>query len=154
MRTGLSATQIVGASLVASHFANALSPRTEIDDSYDFVIVGGGQAGLVLGARLSEDKNHTVLVLESGGNGDDYRKRIGAFNYDPAGFAISNARTDTPAYAYFDSLWTTPLNWDFYTVAQTNADDREIEWPRGKVLGGMYKLDIPKNKQHKINTEI
>ncbi|KAJ5470633.1 hypothetical protein N7530_007990 [Penicillium desertorum] len=124
MQPGLSVTQIVGASLFASHFASALSPRTEIGDSYDFVIVGGGQAGLVLGARLSEDKNHTVLVLESGGNGDEYRTRI-----------------DTPAYSYFDSLWTTPLNWDFYTVAQPNADDREINWPRGKVLGGSSAIN-------------
>ncbi|CAG8114867.1 unnamed protein product [Penicillium nalgiovense] len=124
MRSGLSVTKIVGASLIASHIATALSPRTEINDSYDFVIVGGGQAGLVLGARLSEDKNQTVLVLESGGNGDEYRTRI-----------------DTPAYSYFDSLWTTPLNWDFYTVAQPNEDDREINWPRGKVLGGSSAIN-------------
>lgn len=45
---------------------------------------------------------------------------------------------DTPAYAYFDSLWPTPLNWAFWTVPQPNAANREIFWPRGKVLGGSY----------------
>ena len=68
--------------------------------------------------------------------------------------SISDAATDTPAYSYFDSLWTTPLNWDFYTVAQPNAGDREINWPRGKVLGGSYKLHVLKNKLQNINTEI
>ncbi|KAJ5145360.1 glucose-methanol-choline oxidoreductase [Penicillium atrosanguineum] len=124
MRPNLSA-QIVGAGLALTvPFVNALSPRTEISDSYDFVIIGGGQAGLVLGGRLSEDLNHTVLVLEAGENGDAYRERI-----------------DTPADSYFDSLWTTPLNWAYYTVPQANANDREIEWPRGKTLGGSSAIN-------------
>ncbi|KAJ5760369.1 hypothetical protein N7520_007525 [Penicillium odoratum] len=123
MRCTLSAG-IIGAGLAIVPVAHALSPRTEISDSYDFVIIGGGQAGLTVGGRLSEDTNHTVLVLEAGGNGDDYRERI-----------------DTPAYSYFDSLWTTPLNWKYYTVPQPNAEDREIYWPRGKVLGGSSAIN-------------
>ncbi|KAJ5924524.1 CAZyme family AA3 [Penicillium verhagenii] len=124
MRCSLSASQIIGVGLAIVPVAHALSPRTEISDSYDFVIIGGGQAGLTVGGRLSEDTNHTVLVLEAGGNGDDYRERI-----------------DTPAYGYYESLWTTPLNWKYYTVPQSNADDREIYWPRGKVLGGSSAIN-------------
>lgn len=30
------------------------------------------------------------------------------------------------------------MNWAYYTVPQANADNREVEWPRGKGLGGMY----------------
>ncbi|RJE24530.1 Dehydrogenase [Aspergillus sclerotialis] len=125
MLPSISNVRFVAAFLtVVAPFASALAPRTQVDKSYDFVIVGGGQAGLVVGSRLAEDTNHTVLVLEAGGNGDDYRERI-----------------DTPAYSYFDSLWTTPLNWGYYTAAQPHVSGREIYWPRGKVLGGSSAIN-------------
>ncbi|EEA24752.1 hypothetical protein TMatcc_007851 [Talaromyces marneffei ATCC 18224] len=114
----------IGVGLAVIAQVHALAPRTQVADEYDFVVVGGGQAGLVLGARLSEIANYTVLVLEAGTNGDEYRHRI-----------------DTPAYSYYDSLWTTPMNWAYYTVPQSNADNRQIQWPRGKGLGGSSAIN-------------
>ncbi|EXJ74799.1 uncharacterized protein A1O5_01495 [Cladophialophora psammophila CBS 110553] len=135
MRCSLSVVLAVGAGLVAAaphaHESRETHLRTRniidsttIAGSYDFVIVGGGLAGLVLGARLSEDANHTVLVLEAGGNGDEYRERI-----------------DTPAYAYYESLWPTELNWAFTTTPQPNANNSVCPWPRGKVLGGSSAIN-------------
>lgn len=51
---------------------------TKLSQAYDFIIAGGGTAGLVLASRLSEDSNHTVLVLEAGDTGDSVLSSIRA----------------------------------------------------------------------------
>jgi len=57
------------------HRRSYISP-SQTSAAYDFVIAGGGLAGLVLAARLSDDSNKTVLVIEAGPSGDDVADRI------------------------------------------------------------------------------
>ncbi|KAF2651639.1 GMC oxidoreductase [Lophiostoma macrostomum CBS 122681] len=90
--------------------------------SYDYVIIGGGTAGLVLAARLSEDPNVTVGVLEAGGN------RLG----DPL--------VDAPNL--FLQLWDKPeYDWCYKTVPQKGTGGRVHGWARGKALGGSSAIN-------------
>ena len=90
---------------------------------YDAIIVGGGTAGLVAAARLSEDPTKKVLVIDAGAD------RRG----DPM--------IDTPGLIM--KLWGNPTyDWDFYTEPQQHANGRQIPQPRGRVLGGSSAINV------------
>jgi choline dehydrogenase-like flavoprotein len=84
-------------------------------EGYDFVIVGGGSAGCVLAARLSEDPSARVLLLEAGGS-DRH-----PFYHVPAGFAKMTRGIGS---------------WGWSTVPQRHMKGMQIRFTQGKVIGG------------------
>ncbi|KXN90306.1 Oxygen-dependent choline dehydrogenase [Leucoagaricus sp. SymC.cos] len=119
----LTVVSTTSASLRPHHRLAARQFVTEnnVADSYDFVIAGGGTAGLSLATRLSANSNFTVLVIEAGEVGPD--------------------SVDTPAFSYFKSLTGTEYDWSFRTAAQSSAGGRNVPWPRGKLLGGSSAIN-------------
>ena len=83
---------------------------------YDYVIVGAGSAGCVLAARLSEDPDVSVALIEAG----------------PPD-TIENIHVPIA----FPALFRTQVDWDYSTAAEPYADRRRIYLPRGKTLGGL-----------------
>ncbi|HWA80293.1 MAG TPA: GMC family oxidoreductase N-terminal domain-containing protein [Acetobacteraceae bacterium] len=89
--------------------------------AYDHIIVGGGSAGSVLAARLSECDSCRVLMIEAGG-----------------------ADFDRPAMVepgLWRANWGSDADWRYQTVPQTNLDGRIIDWTRGKVIGGSSTIN-------------
>ncbi|KAK8075656.1 hypothetical protein PG997_010319 [Apiospora hydei] len=93
-----------------------------LEREFDYLIVGGGTAGLAVAARLSEDPDITVGILEAG----------------PA--VSDNVAVNIPG-CYGESLGT-DLDWQFQTTSQPGLDGRVLKWPRGKVLGGTSALNF------------
>ncbi|KAJ8958503.1 hypothetical protein NQ318_002297, partial [Aromia moschata] len=90
---------------------------------YDFIIVGGGTAGSVLAARLSETSSWNILVIEAGMNN-----------------VIVN---------HFPAITTkyqgSRMDWHYETEPQQNCcnglKDKKLYWPAGKVLGGTSEIN-------------
>ena len=90
-------------------------------DAFDYIVVGSGSAGGTVAARLSEDPNTTVCVLEAGGR--DWNP----FIHIPAGF--------------MKTLVDPSVNWLYESEASEGTAGRRIHAPRGKTLGGSSSIN-------------
>ncbi|EKM75819.1 hypothetical protein AGABI1DRAFT_131892 [Agaricus bisporus var. burnettii JB137-S8] len=90
---------------------------------FDYVIIGGGTAGLVVAARLTELKDISVCVLEAGGD------------------ITSTSDASVPGDA--QKLWfNKETDWSFVSVPQKHSEERVIPISRGKALGGSSMASI------------
>src|SRR5512135_1598093 len=88
---------------------------------FDYVVVGGGSAGCVLAARLTEDPAVRVCLVEAGPSD------ASALVATPAGVALM--------------LPTRIRNWAFQTVPQEALFQRRGYQPRGRMLGGSSSMN-------------
>ncbi|WP_161883378.1 GMC family oxidoreductase [Deinococcus alpinitundrae] len=95
--------------------------RTEANsETVDYVVVGAGSGGCVVAARLTEDPNVRVLLLEAG---------------------VPDEAPEIGIPAAFSKLFKSPLDWNYETEAQPHLAGRRLYWPRGKMLGGSSSIN-------------
>lgn len=95
--------------------------------SYDYVIVGGGTAGLALATRLAENTSLTVAVIEAGGF---YEQDNGNISVVP-GLSLAYTNPTTLLTRAFPSV-----DWAIETEPQTALKDQIYHYWRGRTLGG------------------
>ncbi|KAJ7601793.1 hypothetical protein DFH06DRAFT_1311846, partial [Mycena polygramma] len=97
--------------------------QVDVTAEYDFIVVGAGTAGCVVAARLTENPAVKVLLIEAGvsDNGTD------------------SSTIYTPLLA--GTAAGTELDWNYTTTAQAGLDGRDVEVPRGFVLGGSSSIN-------------
>ncbi|KAF5340266.1 hypothetical protein D9611_007827 [Ephemerocybe angulata] len=114
---------IVPTSAVIVDSLSAL-PKTK----YDFVIVGGGNAGAVVANRLTENPRWNVLIIEAGPTQVSFRAK----HED-----VFTARVP----GYVARLQQSPYDWNYTTIPQPGMNGRPIAIPRGHILGGTSSIN-------------
>ncbi|KAL4412731.1 choline dehydrogenase [Colletotrichum abscissum] len=103
--------------------ATSSSSSQPYEDAYDYIVVGGGTAGVAVAARISEGLPACkILLIEAG----------------PA--VWDEPKINVPGMK--GSTLATKYDWNFTTVPQSNVNSRTFTVNRGKVLGGSSALNL------------
>lgn len=87
---------------------------------YDYIVVGAGSAGCVLAARLSEDPDVNVALIEAG---------------------AADTADEIHIPAAFSTLFKSQWDWDLDTEPEPELHRRRAYLPRGKMLGGSSSMN-------------
>lgn len=88
---------------------------------YDYIVVGAGSAGAIVASRLSEDADCTVLLVEYGGSDASVFIRM------PSALGIP--------------MNSNKYNWGFESAPEPYLNNRRMNCPRGKVMGGSSSIN-------------
>ncbi|XP_053607099.1 zinc finger protein 85-like [Plodia interpunctella] len=112
------------------------SYNQNVEEEYDYIIVGSGTAGSVIAQRLATETSFTFVVLEAGGNGN--------FLYD------------VPVLGPL--LHGSMYDWQYETVPQENAcyamENKKCQLFQGKIIGGSSKLNNMVHVREKATMEV
>ena len=90
-------------------------------DNFDLVIVGAGSAGCIVTNQIINNTNYKILLIEAGPSDNNPVIQV------PLGYGMT--------------FYNKKMNWNFYSINQKNLHNREIYYPRGKVLGGSGSIN-------------
>ncbi|KAJ3512073.1 hypothetical protein NLJ89_g3731 [Agrocybe chaxingu] len=112
-----------------------VTPSSFAASQFDVIIVGGGTAGMVLANRLSASTNPSlkVGVVDAGTFNPNGDPLIDVPIYNSGSIILNNASTSTIGNPQYD--------WMFQSVPQAALNNRILDYPRGKVLGGSTAIN-------------
>jgi choline dehydrogenase len=93
----------------------------ESQESYDYVVIGAGSAGCAVATRLSQSGLHTVALIEAG------PRDRNPWIHIPVG--------------YYRTKSNPRLTWGYRTEPEAQLNGRQINWPRGRVVGGCSSIN-------------